>query len=167
MSRGLRRSLANIGVSTSVSQMSEIVPGLFVGSKPDPGRHSGVDVIVLAALEYQPSAELFPGVEVIHVPLDDAPNRLLRNDEIADATEAGSRVARRLRAGRRVLVSCQMGLNRSALIVALAMYEVYGMSADEIIARLRKERGAWALSNLNFERLLRAVIDVQQDPQSA
>jgi len=142
---------------------SEVVPKLFVGSKPSPGRHEDVDTIVLAAMEYQPPADLFPGAEVIHVPLDDAPDRPMREDEIADATKAAARVARRLRAGRRVLATCQMGLNRSALVAALAMHEVYGMSADEIIARLRRARGAWALSNPNFERLLRVVVDVRRD----
>jgi protein-tyrosine phosphatase len=148
-------------VSDRQVSRSEIVPGLFIGSKPMPGRHD-VDVIVLAAEEYQPLADLFPGVEVLHVPLDDAPNRPLREDEIAAATKAGSRVARRLRAGRRVLSSCQMGLNRSSLVAALAMHEVYGMTADEIIKRIRHARGPWALSNPNFERLLRVVIDVQR-----
>jgi protein-tyrosine phosphatase len=141
---------------------SEVVSGLLVGSKPAPGRYDDVDVIVLTAMEYQPPAGLFPGTEVIHVPLDDAPNRPMRQDEIADATRAASRVARRLRTGRRVLVTCAMGLNRSALVAALAMHEVYGMGADEIIGRLRRARGAWALFNPNFEKLLRAVIEVRR-----
>lgn len=141
---------------------SEVIPGLFVGSKPSLGRHADVDVIVLAAIEYQPATELFPGAEVIHAPLDDDPSRSLREDEIATATRTASRVARRLRAGRRVLASCAMGLNRSSLIAALAMHEVHGMSADEIIMRLRRARGAWALSNPNFERLLRVVIEVRR-----
>ena len=141
---------------------SEIIPGLFVGSKPSPSRHEGIDVIVLAAEEYHPPAELFPGVEVIRAPLDDDPSRPLREDEIAIATKTASRVARRLRAGRRVLVSCTMGLNRSSLVAALSMHEVYGMSADEIITRIRRARGAWALSNPNFERLLRVAIEVRR-----
>src|ERR1700674_944394 len=134
------------GGTRSYSEMSrsEIVPGLFVGSKPVPCHHEGIDVIVLAAKEYQPPADLFPGTEVIHAPLDDDPRRPLREDEIAIATKTGSRVARRLRAGSRVLVSCAMGLNRSAIVAALAMHEIYGMSADEIVARLRHARGAWA-----------------------
>jgi protein-tyrosine phosphatase len=150
-----------MGREVVIVSRSEIVPGLFVGSKPSPGR-ACVDVIVLAAQEYQPPADLFPGAEVIHAPLDDDPKRPLREDEIAIATKAGSRVARRLRAGRRVLVSCAMGLNRSALVAALAMHEVYGMHAHEIVARLRRARGSWALSNPNFEQLLRAVIDVRR-----
>jgi protein-tyrosine phosphatase len=141
---------------------SEIIPGLFVGSKPAPGRHEGIDVIVLAAIEYQPPAHLFPGAEVIHAPIDDAPNRPMTEEEISTVTTTAERVARRLRAGRRVLSSCQMGLNRSSLVAALALHILYGMSAEEIIARLRRARGAWALSNPNFERLLRVVIDVKR-----
>lgn len=141
---------------------SEIVPGLFVGSKPSPGRQAGVDTIVLAAMEYQPPAHLFPGSEVIHAPLDDAPGRRMREDEIALATKAAEHVARRLRAGRRVLSTCQLGLNRSSLVAALALHDVYGMNADAIIKRLRGARGVWALSNPNFEKLLRVVIDVKK-----
>ena len=141
---------------------SEIVPNLFVGSKPSPGRHADVDTIVLAAMEYQPHADRFPGAEVIHVPLDDAPSRPMYEDEIAGAMKAAARVARRLRAGRRVLVTCQMGLNRSALIAVIAIHDVYGMGAAEIIARLRRARGSWAMSNPNFEKLLRTVIDVKK-----
>lgn len=147
----------------SRGEVSEVVPGLYVGSKPPPGRHDGVDAIVLAAIEYQPPAHLFPGIEVIHAPLDDAPGRTMREDEIALATKAADRVARRLRAGRRVLVSCAMGLNRSGLVAAIAMHDVYGMSADEIIARIRRARGVWALSNPNFEKLLRVVVDVKRE----
>jgi protein-tyrosine phosphatase len=141
---------------------SEVAPGLFVGSKPALGQHPDVDMIVLAAIEYQPPADLFPGVEVIHAPLDDAPNRPMTEEEIAIATKAAGRVARRLLAGRRVLSSCAMGLNRSALIAAIAMNTVFGMGADEIIRRLRRARGAWSLSNPNFERLVRVVIDVKK-----
>ncbi len=142
---------------------SEVISGLSVGGRPPIGRHPGIDVIVLAALEYQPPAELFPGAEVIHAPLDDDPSRPMREEEIADATRAGSRVARRLRAGRHVLCTCQMGLNRSSLVAALAMHEIYGMGADEIVSRLRSARGPCALSNPNFERLLRVTIDVRRD----
>jgi protein-tyrosine phosphatase len=145
-----------------VNTQSEIVPGLYVGSKPAPGAHACVDAIVLAAEEYQPPAALFPGAEVIHAPLDDAPDRPMRKDEIEIATKAGSRVARRLRSRKKVLVTCAMGLNRSALIAALALNEVYAMGPEEIIARIRQARGTWALSNPNFERLLRVVIAVRR-----
>lgn len=141
---------------------SEVVPGLFVGSKPAPGRHEGMDVIVLAAQEYQPPADLFPGVEVIHAPNDDDPSRPMTPAEIETAVRAGKTVARRLRSGRRVLSTCAMGLNRSALVAAIAMNEVWGTSPDEAIRLLRRARGSFSMSNPNFERLLRVVADVRR-----
>lgn len=150
-----------------VPEANAVAPGLYVGSKPAPGRYDGVDTIVLAAVEYQPPAQMFPGTEVIHAPIDDAPGRAMTEEEIATATKAADRVARRLRAGRRVLSTCQMGLNRSSLVAAIAMHDVYGMTAEEIIDRLRRARGSWALSNPNFEKLLRVVIDVKRDRASA
>jgi protein-tyrosine phosphatase len=146
-----------------VPEANAVAPGLYVGSKPAPGRYDSVDTIVLNAAEYQPPAHLFPGSEIIHAPIDDDPSRAMTDREIATATQAAARVARRLRAGRRVLSTCQMGLNRSSLVAAIAMHDVYGMTADEIIDRLRRARGSWALSNPNFEKLLRIVIDVKRD----
>lgn len=145
------------------AEANEVAPRLFVGSKPRPGRYEDFDTIVLNAIEYQPPAHLFPGAEVIHAPIDDAPSRPMHEDEITTATKAAERVARRLLAGRRVLSTCQMGLNRSSLVAAIAMHDVFGMTADEIIARLRSARGAWALSNPNFEQLLRIIIDVKKE----
>jgi predicted protein tyrosine phosphatase len=154
-----RRGRCRCHEALELSLMShdEVAPGLFVGSKPAPGRHDCVDAIVLAAIEYQPPADQFPGAEVLHAPLDDDSSRQMREDEIALAVKAAGRVARRLRAGRRVLVTCAMGLNRSALIAALAMHDVFDMKADEIVTRLRRARGAWARSNPNFEKLVRVV----------
>lgn len=140
---------------------SEVAPGLFISSKPAPGRHACVDTIVLMAMEYQPPADQFPGAEVIHAPLDDDPSRPLREDEMALAVKTASRVTRRIRANKGVLVSCAMGLNRSSFVAALAMRELYGMDVDEIIRRVRQARGPWALSNPNFEQLLRVVAEVR------
>jgi hypothetical protein len=62
--------------------VNEIVPGLYVGSKPPSGRYAGIDTIVLAAVEYQPPAALFPDTRVVHVPLNDDPKR--PPDEVND-----------------------------------------------------------------------------------
>ena len=136
----------------------EVAPNLFVGSAPSPGAQAGFHVLVLAAEEYQPHASRFPGVEVIQAPFDDAPSWAMTAQEVAVAVGAARQVARHLRAGHRVLVTCALGLNRSALIAGLAMHEVYGMHPDDIVVRLRRARGPWALSNPNFESLLRAVV---------
>jgi protein-tyrosine phosphatase len=142
---------------------NEVAPNLFVGRRPVPGSRTDVDTIVLTAMEYQLPASSFPGVEVLHVPLDDDPRRPMRAEEIEGAIVTGQRVARRLRMGKRVLSTCAMGLNRSALVAGLAMSAAYGMGADEIVERIRRARGAWALSNPHFVQLLRVVIDERRD----
>ena len=136
---------------------SLVAPNLFVGSRPPPGRYRWLSAIVLCAREYQPPSYAFPGVTVVRVPLDDDPSTPMNNVEVALAISNARTVARYLSAGHRVLVTCHAGLNRSALIAALAMQLAFEMTADEAISQLRRARGAFALSNRNFERLVRRV----------
>lgn len=53
------------------------------------------------------------------------------------------------KAGDRVLIRCQAGLNRSSLVTALVLMKE-GMSADEAIALIRKQRSVDCFSNLHF-----------------
>lgn len=64
-------------------------------------------------------------------------------------------VAHDVAAGRRVLVRCQAGLNRSGLVVALAMIEL-GHSPEAAIALIRDRRSPHALFNQHFVRHLTA-----------
>jgi len=52
--------------------------------------------------------------------------------------------------GKKVLVRCQAGYNRSGLVVALTLRMAYGMSADEAIDLIRTKRSPHALCNLDF-----------------
>jgi protein-tyrosine phosphatase len=142
------------GALARMVDASAVAPGLFVGSRPAPGRYRWLHVLVLCAYEYQPASSDFPGLTVLHVPLDDDPTRVMHRQEIAAATSAARTVARYLGAGRTVLVTCHQGWNRSGLVAALAMLEAFGMDADEAIARIRAARGPNALSNPIFERLI-------------
>lgn len=132
---------------------ARITRRLWQGPKPPTGpfvRHAGFDVLVLAAEEYQPAAHLFPGVRVIHAPIDDA--RLSRSEALR--VEAAAReVARALQSGQRVLVTCWMGLNRSGIISARAL-QLLGVPIDRAIAMVRAARPN-ALFNKHFVRHLR------------
>ena len=57
------------------------------------------------------------------------------------------------KAGDRVLIRCQAGLNRSSLVTALVLMKE-GMSADKAIALIRKERSVDCFSNLHFVEYL-------------
>lgn len=60
----------------------------------------------------------------------------------------------RLDTGKPVLVHCQAGLNRSALVTATALMQ-RGMSADAAIKLLREKRSPAVLCNPTFEAWLR------------
>lgn len=139
---------------------SRIAKGLWVGSAPSPGDYVGqIDVIVFTADEYQPAADMFPGVRVRHFPFDDSSQPTDR--DLATAWGAAQAAARDLRAGRRVLVTCRMGRNRSALVAALALYLTGEDSGEEILTLVRSRRtddlGVQALSNRAFQAYLRAL----------
>lgn len=136
------------------STANQVAPGLWQGDAPHPGaNYADFDLIVLAAYEHQPkSAEM--NIDVFHAPLDDDPYRPLSPRERFIATEAAQEVARRLRKGQRVLVTCAMGRNRSGLVSALAMRMAYGSSPREAIEAVRQARGSDALSNPQFVRVL-------------
>jgi len=140
---------------------SKIVEGLYVGSAPPPGDyHDLFDVIVLVSDEYQPEEKAFRGVmRVRRFPFDDS--RDPTNHDLQTAWTAAEAVARDLRRWRLVLVSCRIGRNRSALVAALAIYLLTGVSGEEAMQMVREARvddtGTRALSNPAFRDLLVAL----------
>ena len=58
------------------------------------------------------------------------------------------------KAGERVLIRCQAGMNRSSLVTSLVLMRD-GKSADEAIELLRERRSPYVLSNSHFVNYLR------------
>ncbi len=109
---------------------------------------------MLAAQEIQPASEdekldLFPGLEVICAPIDDDGASPPNLKEWASVVAASRRVVELHRAGKCVLVTCRMGLNRSGLISALAIRRLAGVSG-RVAAETVRERRDGALSNSGF-----------------
>jgi protein-tyrosine phosphatase len=135
--------------------MSLVAPRLFIGSRPSPNmpiKRRRIGVLVLCAREYQPPSHLFPGLTILRVPIDDD-GIPLSQDDVALVVSSAYAVSRYLKSGVTVLVTCYMGLNRSALVAAIAMQLAYGMAAKEAVARIRRLRSPYALSNRQFEKL--------------
>jgi protein-tyrosine phosphatase len=57
------------------------------------------------------------------------------------------------KAGKKVLIRCQAGLNRSGLIMALVLIRE-GYKAKDAIALMREKRGISVLCNRTFEKWL-------------
>ena len=61
------------------------------------------------------------------------------------------------KAGKKCLVRCQAGINRSGLVVALILMRD-GMSAEDAITLIRKRRSQYALENVHFVEYLKRRI---------
>ncbi len=119
------------------------------GRRGDDLARNGFEVVVLCAEEWQPK---IPGVETIHAPFDDDHQGLdARQTEIA--FDAARKTADRIAEGRKTLVSCWAGLNRSGLVCALALASVTNSTPQEAGRLVRSKRDG-ALTNMAFRGLL-------------
>jgi len=120
-----------------MSGYSHLIPGgrLAQGSAPPVGTRVPFDVVVLAAMEYQPD---LPGYEVLKVPLDDSGPPPSAED-MRTIRRTARDIAARVRAGQRVLVTCWQGKNRSGVLAGLALVEL-GMPREKAVRRIRELR---------------------------
>ncbi len=122
----------------------EVVPGLFQGDFPEGDVDWGLFDDVVSMSTAAPSPRLRPDGLWIHLPIWDG--EMEEADAVRDAART---VAERVAAGRRVLVHCWAGLNRSGVVSARALMFM-GVPVSEAIARVRAARGENALFNDAF-----------------
>lgn len=143
---------------------SNIVRRLWVGGKPPTDRElPDFDVLVLCAQEIQPAQLGFRGL-VLRCPLPDA---ALDNQELARVFVIAKRVGEQLVAGKSVLVTCAMGINRSALVASLALGLITRMSADELVRVMRSRRHTECLSNEHFRAILKRYVGAGRGARQA
>ena len=132
-----------------------VAGNLWIGSAPPIGfsvaQH--FDCLVLSAMEYTPGPTCWPKVETHVASLNDDGSPM-RKDEMAAAVRAAGKVISWLKAGKRVLVTCHQGRNRSGLICALALCKGKGMTPTRAINTVRAARGPGALRNDYFVSFL-------------
>ena len=137
---------------------NEVVPGLWQGGHDVRSQSSAAcvvgdefDLVVsLATREGYGPAE---GVEHVVVRLADA---ALDAGTAERVVVLADQVAAAVDDGRRVLVRCSGGLNRSGLVVASALVRA-GRTPDEAMTLVRAARGPWALTNPGFVAHLRTL----------
>jgi Dual specificity phosphatase, catalytic domain len=131
--------------ATPAFTFDAVIPGLYQGDFPTGSVDwSRFDDVVSLTIEEVPDVPLQVGGLRMHVPIWD--------EEMVDPTgvrAAALTVAERVTAGKRVLVHCWAGLNRSGVVSARALMFM-GMPVAEAIARVRSARGPYALSNRDF-----------------
>ncbi|WNM30206.1 dual specificity protein phosphatase family protein [Streptomyces sp. Li-HN-5-11] len=141
------------------SPWSEIVPRLWMGGHEFAGHTGRLEFAVVRdefdlvqTLLRLPGHGPDPGVEHQVWPIPDGP---LDGTQLAGVMRLAQAACEALDAGRRVLVRCYHGYNRSGLVVAHALVR-RGRSAEEAIRLIRARRSPWALHNELFVDYLRA-----------
>jgi Dual specificity phosphatase, catalytic domain len=119
-------------------QVFEVLPGLLIGTRLDASTEYetlGVDVIVdLEDWEWAWTPPVPLGRLYVSFPMDD--------DDRVDpqVPQLATFIASLVSSGRRVLVHCTEGLNRSGVVVARALMEM-GYTASAAIDLVRRQRG--------------------------
>jgi protein-tyrosine phosphatase len=134
---------------------SAIAPRLWIGGAPPFDRDlPQVDLLVLCAAELQPERLAFHGT-VLRCPI---PDDALDPAELKLVMQTSVAVGKTVVQGKRALVTCQMGLNRSALVVALALHQLTTMSGEQIVSHIRKHRSEKALCNPWFVKKICEIV---------
>ena len=138
----------------------EVHPGLSVGGHAV-ADDQGWTVPVVVRDEFDTVISLY--AEPGHGPDDGVEHHYHRMADAdllgADAEEVArlaALAAERVAAGKRVLVRCQAGLNRSSLVAALAMVRL-GVPPQDAIDRIRAARHVNCLFNRSFVAHVRAA----------
>jgi len=99
---------------------NEIIPGLFQGSMLQGAAGPMFSMVVGCAAEIQPKfpEKLWDVRRVLLVPLYDTTFDPKWHPTLK---EVGAQIAAEIRRGGRVLVTCHLGINRSALVVGYAL----------------------------------------------
>ena len=141
--------------------LDEIAPGLFMGGFPHArgAIHLALEVLgidhVVTTTYKRPV--LAAGTTSVHIPFLDLDLPL----DLEPILHAARDVVRRLREGQRIYVHCGHGLDRSGLVVALALREMLpGRTGVEILDLIRARRGSEALHNRRFARFVRALAPI-------
>ncbi|MGW1955383.1 protein-tyrosine phosphatase family protein [Streptomyces sp. NPDC001920] len=141
------------------SPWSEIVPGLWMGGHEFRGPSGQLEFAVVTdefdvvqTLLRLPGHGPDPGVEHHVWPIPDGP---LDGTQLAGVIRLAEAACEALDDGRRVLVRCYHGYNRSGLVVAHALIR-RNRSAEQAIRLIRSRRSPWALHNELFVDYLRA-----------
>jgi len=137
------------------SPWDEIVPGLWQGCHHYLDVEGELDHAVvldiddwdlIVSLYGRPGFGPFDDTEHVKVSIPDGE---LDGDELEQVRETAEHVAAAVLDDRKVLVRCQAGLNRSGLIVALALSHL-GYRPNDAISQIRRRRSPDALFNRHF-----------------
>lgn len=145
------------------SPWNEIIPGLWMGGHYWTPRGGDLEPAVVDR-EFGVVVSLFtlpghgPAPHVEHV-VRAVPDDVLSAAQLRAVQEAVTLTAQAVHHGRRTLVRCHSGYNRSGLVVAGAL-ALLGHDTDRAIGLVRERRSPHALNNPVFVEYLNTGLDV-------
>lgn len=134
-----------------------IVPGVAQGSFPQPLAEAfqHADTIVFCAEEKQPrNARVPAGKKIVKFGFDDDIYRPIPQEAGVLFHQMAQHLSREVVSGRKLLITCAMGLNRSGLMTGLTIMYAFRMSPRDVIKLIRARRSKDALMNPIFEQWL-------------
>lgn len=157
-------SHCTIGEMATAAPYTRVYPNLFMGSKraiedTDPG---DFDVHVSMAAEIKPPRSMRGVYESYHIALYDAPWDFASHPEEAiKLVEISRDLAMMVKSGHKVLVFCNMGMNRSGLMSALILMQM-GYPWRKALKTVRKRHGC-TMSNPSFVDFLPVAQRIMSD----
>ena len=142
---------------------SEVVPGLWQGGTDDLDVNTQLKVPMITTEQFDTVITMYAYsnpvdwfVKEFRYGVWDSDINKMNTEELFDIVRIAHSDWKK---GKRVLIRCQAGWNRSGLITALVLIRD-GMDAREAIDLIRNNRSQWALCNKSFEEFL-----IAQDPE--
>ncbi|MFD6880422.1 MULTISPECIES: protein phosphatase [unclassified Streptomyces] len=144
------------------TRWDEITPGLWMGGHIWADDTGGLRTAVVTD-EFDLVISLFtvpghgPGPDTEHI-VGEMPDAALTTVQLRDVQHLARTAGQAVESGRRTLVRCYSGYNRSGLVVAQCLVD-RGMPAGGAIDLIRGRRSPWALHNPVFTEYLTAGLD--------
>jgi hypothetical protein len=135
----------------ALPDFNRVVDGLYIGSVNALRHAKRFDVIVNMARELNLPSLGVPTVKIGLVDRADHPFSP-RSRDARKVVDMADQIVHWLETGKKVLVICNIGLNRSSLMVGMVLLRM-GYDPATVVARLRK-RSPLVLSNRGFEDFL-------------
>jgi len=135
----------------------EIAQGAYPG-KATPALFGTFDVVCFTAYEKQIRLKPPSGKLLYSIPLDDDSYRPIPPELSEILHQLGKSLASHVRAGKKALITCAMGANRSGLITGLTMMYAYGFNGRQAVTLIKQRRkpheDVLVLGNPIFEAFL-------------
>jgi len=132
-----------------------VAQGSFPALKSAGEAFKHADILVLCAEEHQErSMKAPPGKTIIRLGFDDDIYRPIPPEAGKIFHAHAQQLGKLALSGRKIMITCAMGLNRSGLITALTLMHGYRMRPSEAIKLIRGRRSKDCLCNPMFEQWL-------------